>query len=253
MIIEIVRLFDYGWWKMEEKKKKVKNIYDREDRNVVKNASKGYTINERAFEIAFNKFFKELKEFLTLRSKKNQAKFILAQRGYLFHTDDEEDKGFFEEVKIGEIYIVNFSLGFGDEMSFEHPGLIVEKNENFLYVVPGTSSLDPLQSYHLEHPDKDKNFYLIKQEESFFSKEDKRTEYGYVTYGLEKDTTFLLQNLQAISINRIINRKKIGEISDKNSKILEEIRELIFQNVYKRKNDEIIALKEEIEYFYYKK
>lgn len=164
------------------------------DLNRISEASKGVPISESLMTKMFDKFQEELKNFWSKKDNKASAMFIKTLRGYLVHSIKEEDKSFFESIEIGDIYMVNFTFGFENEISFIHPGLVVEKNDNFLYVVPGTSSLDPTQSFH---PDKNnrnnKNKYLLLPEETIYFKEDVREPSGEIQVSLKKRNNIFIR------------------------------------------------------------
>lgn len=120
--------------------------------------------------------------------------------------DDEGNK---PEVKIGNIYYIDYGNNFHGELSYFHHGLCIGKSNGKILVVPMRSGADIIDiSYHpIENPSGQKYYRKALQSEGFM-----------------KDCVLLINNTRYISPGRI--DKEIGAVSEN---VLEEIKLQVFQ------------------------
>lgn len=143
-----------------------------------------------------------------------------------------------EEVKSGEIYMIDWNLGYDPELSYEHPGIVVENIDNFLFVLPVSGQKHYIDiAYHpLNKPDGDKNYRLVDEKDGF-----------------NKLCVIHLDQARSISITRLLY--KMGEIpieQDGKSSLFCELKEYMlnkyFPNEYNNFLEVINEDKKRIEY-----
>lgn len=141
-------------------------------------------------------------------------------------------------VNIGEIYMVDWNLSYSPELSFEHPCVIIEKLDDFLFVLPVSGQKQYLEiGYNpVDNLDGDKNYRIVD-----------------INDGFRKRCVIHINQAKVISQTRILY--KIGELKTDdtgNCKLLDEIKlEMInkyFPNEYNRLLEQNNEYKRRIDY-----
>jgi hypothetical protein len=121
-------------------------------------------------------------------------------------------------IQRGDICMFDWNINYKPELSYFHPGLIIEEVNNMLLVVPASSKVNTIsQAYH---PDTNPtgNWYNRKVS---------------ITDGFSDDCVLLLDNLKITSTTRVIN--KVGSLTcnlkDSNS-LYSEIKFTLIKNLF---------------------
>ncbi len=141
-------------------------------------------------------------------------------------------------IRIGDIYMVDWNLSYSPELSFEHPCVVIETLDDFLFVLPVSGQRQYLEiGYHpVDNLDGDKNYRIVD-----------------VNDGFRKRCAIHINQAKVISQTRILY--KIGELkADEtgNCELLNEIKlEMInkyFHNEYNRLLEQNNEYKRRIDY-----
>ncbi|MGL4848134.1 MAG: type II toxin-antitoxin system PemK/MazF family toxin [Clostridium sp.] len=155
----------------------------------------------------------ELKEFV-LKLKEVEIKSIILSLRRWLSTKGKINKVSF---KRGDIVEIDLGLGYGFEMSYLHPCIILEdSNAGFSLVIPCSTGKFGK-----------KNKYIING-----TKED----------GFKKDTGVLIDSIRCISKTRI--NRKVGEVS---LEFYDRINEKILLEFFKKQSMEVRNLKKDYE------
>lgn len=100
------------------------------------------------------------------------------------------------KVEVGDICMLDWNINYNPELSYVHPGLIIEDINNMILVVPVSGQQDKIDvAYHPEdNPDGDQNYRKVKVDDGFL-----------------KDSVLFISEMKVISKSRIIN--KIGSLT----------------------------------------
>lgn len=73
------------------------------------------------------------------------------------------------EIIPGDIFMVDWNLSYSPELSYEHPCVVVEKINDFLFVLPVSSQKQYLDiGYHpIDNKDGDKNYRIVEPSDGF--------------------------------------------------------------------------------------
>lgn len=76
------------------------------------------------------------------------------------------------DINIGDIYMVDWNLGYSPELSYEHPCVVISKTNEFLFVLPVSGQSQYLEiGYHpVEHDDGNKNYRIVDVSDGFGKK-----------------------------------------------------------------------------------
>lgn len=115
------------------------------------------------------------------------------------------------EINVGDIYMVDWNLSYSPELSYEHPCVIIEKMEDFLFVLPVSAQKQYIEiGYHpTNNIDGNKNYRIVD-----------------ITDGFNKQCVIHINQAKTISKTRILY--KMGQLStdeDGYSKLYQEIKE----------------------------
>lgn len=113
-------------------------------------------------------------------------------------------------INIGEIYMVDWNLSYSPELYYEHPCVVIEKIDDFLFVLPVSGQKQYIEiGYHpINKIDGDKNYRVVDMSDGF-----------------RKCCVIHINQAKVISQTRILY--KIGELqcnADGNCPLLNEIR-----------------------------
>lgn len=141
-----------------------------------------------------------------------------------------------EIVQVGDIFNIDFGINYEPEMSFNHPGLVLEIVGDLVLVVPLSTSATKLSNAY--HPIKNKDglwyYYEVDEKDGFAER-----------------CVLILGNVCTISQGRLLEKKGhlTCDINDDNS-LYRDIRRIIFTHVfsyeYHKLMNEIENLKETI-------
>lgn len=140
-----------------------------------------------------------------------------------------------ETIQVGDIFNIDFGINYEPEMSFNHPGLVVELIGDLVLVIP--SSTSPTKLANAYHPIKNPTGLW------YYYRVDKAD-------GFAEDCALILGNVCTISQGRLLEKKGhlTCDISDENS-LYRQLRKIIFSNVfeyeYHKLTDKIEKLEQE--------
>ena len=123
-------------------------------------------------------------------------------------------------VRNGEIFQFDFGKNYRPEMSYEHRGLVIGRNQKLLYVLP-IYSYDPSKHTDVFHPEDNpfskSNMFLLKTAEFTF---------------ILRDSVLKLNDIRTVSINRILYKHQ-GRINP-SSDTYKLIEALALQKIFPR-------------------
>lgn len=134
-----------------------------------------------------------------------------------------------EEICVGDIYMFDWNLSYSPELSYEHPGVVVNKIDRFLFVIPVSSQKQYLDiAYHSEYnPDGDKNYLLVDEMDGF-----------------KKKCVIHMNQAKSISSTRILY--KMGNIIENESNLLSFINNELINKYFEKEYN--VLLEENAEY-----
>lgn len=141
-------------------------------------------------------------------------------------------------INVGEIYMVDWNLSYSPELSYEHPCVVIEKLDDFLFVLPVSGQKQYLEIGYSpsENKDGDKNYRIVDVDDGF-----------------RKRCVIHINQAKVISQTRILYKMGELKIDDKgNCKLLDEIKlEMInkyFHNEYNSLLEQNNEYKRRIDY-----
>ena len=138
-----------------------------------------------------------------------------------------------EDIEIGDIFNVDFGINYEPEMSYNHPGLILEEVGDLVLVVP--SSTSPTKLSNAYHPTKNKNgnwyYYEVDRSDGFAER-----------------CVLILGNVCTISKGRLLEKKGhlICDIADEKS-LYRNIRNIIMQHLFSKEYNKLTSRIAELE------
>ena len=130
-----------------------------------------------------------------------------------------------EDIKVGDIFNIDFGINYEPEMSYNHPGLILEEVGDLVLAVPTSTSSKKLQNAY--HPIKNKNGQW------YYYEVDK-------TDGFAERCVLILGNVCTISKGRLLEKKGhlTCDISDENS-LYRKIRNIMMQHLFSKEYNKL--------------
>lgn len=113
-------------------------------------------------------------------------------------------------ISIGDIFMVDWNLSYSPELSYEHPCVVIEKIEDFLFVLPVSGQKQYIEiGYHpIDQVDGNKNYRIVD-----------------VTDGFNKRCVIHINQAKVISKTRILYRMGTLQINEKGEcPLLDEIK-----------------------------
>lgn len=73
------------------------------------------------------------------------------------------------EISIGDIYMIDWCISYSPELSYEHPGIIMEVMDDFVFVLPVSGQRQYIEiGYHPDtNIDGDKNYRIVNNKDGF--------------------------------------------------------------------------------------
>lgn len=138
-----------------------------------------------------------------------------------------------ENIEVGDIFNVDFGINYEPEMSYNHPGLILEEIGDLVLVVPSSTSATKLSNAY--HPIKNKNGNWYYYEVDTID-------------GFAERCALILGNVCTISKGRLLEKKGhlTCDISDENS-LYREIRNIIMQHMFSKEYNKLMTKIAELE------
>ena len=130
-----------------------------------------------------------------------------------------------EDIKVGDIFNIDFGINYEPEMSYNHPGLILEEVGDLILVVPTSTSSKKLQNAY--HPIKNKNgnwyYYEVDKSDGFAER-----------------CVLILGNVCTISKGRLLEKKGhlTCDITDDNS-LYRKIRNIMIQHLFSKEYNKL--------------
>lgn len=123
-----------------------------------------------------------------------------------------------EDINIGDIFNIDFGINYEPEMSYNHPGVILEIVGDLVFVVPTSTSNTKLDNaYHpVKNPGGEWYYYEVDK-----------------TDGFAERCTLILGNVCTVSRGRLLEKKGrlTCDVCDDNS-LYRQIRNIIFTHVF---------------------
>lgn len=72
-------------------------------------------------------------------------------------------------ISVGDIYMVDWNIGYSPELSYEHPCVIIEVLDDFIFALPVSAQKTYIEiAYHpVKNKEGDRNYRLVYQEDGF--------------------------------------------------------------------------------------
>ena len=143
-----------------------------------------------------------------------------------------------EEIKVGDIFNIDFGINYEPEMSYNHPGLILEEVGDLVLAVPTSTSTKKLQNAYHHTKNKNGNWYYYEVDKSD---------------GFAERCVLILGNVCTISKGRLLEKKGhlTCDISDENS-LYREIRNIMLQHLFSKEYNKLTSKIFELEQKYNK-
>ncbi len=126
--------------------------------------------NKTVSKSIFGLFSKLINKFEKTKSYQTGL-FIKSMNDWLDRYDKSHQPldGKIGEINIGEIFMVDWNLSYAPELSYEHPCVVIEKIEDFLFVLPVSGQNQYLEvGYHpVDNVGGNKNYRIVDIEDGF--------------------------------------------------------------------------------------
>ena len=151
----------------------------------------------------------------------------------LFRSNRRTFTGCKEDIQVGDIFNIDFGINYEPEMSYNHPGLILEEVGDLVLVIPSSTSSTKLSNAY--HPVKNKNGYW------YYYEVDKSD-------GFAERCVLILGNVCTISKGRLLEKKGhlTCDIADENS-LYRNIRNIMMQHLFAKEYNKLTAKITELE------
>jgi hypothetical protein len=138
-----------------------------------------------------------------------------------------------EDVKIGDIFMIDWNINYKPELSYFHPGLIIGLSNEMVLVIPTSSKEKTIdQAYHP----------IINSTGDWFNRKVDKSD------GFDEECVLLLDNLKSISKTRLLN--KVGQLTcdlKTNDVLYQEIKNTLIENLFPHEFNMYIDMKNELE------
>ena len=185
------------------------------------------TRNAGDSSICLSQFLNIISNFTSKANDFTESDLALLTKGLQQFLNRRTFTGCKENIQVGDIFNVDFGINYEPEMSYNHPGLILEEIGDLLLVVP--SSTSPTKLSNAYHPVKNKNGYW------YYYEVDKND-------GFAEKCVLILGNVCTISRGRLLEKKGhlTCDISDENS-LYRQIRNIMMQHLFSKEYNKLIS------------
>lgn len=175
----------------------------------------------------FGLFSKMINKFEQSKSYQSGL-FVKSMNDWLDRKDDNLslDKSF-EDIKIGDIFMVDWNISYSPELCYEHPCVIIEIIDDFIFALPVSSQKQYIEiGYHpIKNCNGDKNYRLVGDDEGF-----------------KKECVIHMNQAKTISKTRLLY--KMGSLSvdeEGNCSFLCELKNELINKYFQEQYNELLA------------
>ena len=185
------------------------------------------TRNAGDSSICLSQFLNIISNFTSKANDFTESDLALLTKGLQQFLNRRTFTGCKEDIQVGDIFNVDFGINYELEMSYNHPGLILEEIGDLLLVVPSSTSSTKLSNAY--HPVKNKSGYW------YYYEVDKND-------GFAERCVLILGNVCTISRGRLLEKKGhlTCDISDENS-LYRQIRNIMMQHLFSKEYNKLIS------------
>lgn len=183
------------------------------------------TRNAGSSSVCLSQFLNIISNFTSKANDFTESDLALLTKGLQQFLNRRTFTGCKENIQVGDIFNVDFGINYEPEMSYNHPGLILEEIGDLILVVP--SSTSPIKLSNAYHPVKNKNgnwyYYEVDKSDGFAER-----------------CVLILGNVCTISKGRLLEKKGhlTCDITDENS-LYRQIRNIIMQHMFAKEYNKL--------------
>lgn len=182
------------------------------------------------------------------KTKSYQSGLLIKSLDNWLDRKDENNKPLDSKIKdinVGDIYMVDWNLGYTPELSYEHPCVVIEKTNEFLFVLPVSGQSQYLEiGYHpIEQPNGDRNYRIVDVCDGF----GKRCSI-HVCQAKSISSTRILYKIGSLTINSEGVCELLNELRSEMLNIyfpIEYNRLLEENTLYKKENETLAKLRKQ--------
>lgn len=185
------------------------------------------TRNAGSSSVCLSQFLNIISNFTSKANDFTESDLALLTKGLQQFLNRRAFTGCKENIQVGDIFNVDFGINYEPEMSYNHPGLILEEIGDLILVVPSSTSSIKLSNAY--HPVKNKNgnwyYYEVDKSDGFAER-----------------CVLILGNVCTISKGRLLEKKGhlTCDITDENS-LYRQIRNIIMQHMFAKEYNKLTA------------
>ena len=185
------------------------------------------TRNAGSSSVCLSQFLNIISNFTSKANDFTESDLALLTKGLQQFLNRRTFTGCKENIQVGDIFNVDFGINYEPEMSYNHPGLILEEIGDLILVVPSSTSSIKLSNAY--HPVKNKNgnwyYYEVDKSDGFAER-----------------CVLILGNVCTISKGRLLEKKGhlTCDITDENS-LYRQIRNIIMQHMFAKEYNKLTA------------
>lgn len=185
------------------------------------------TINAGSSSVCLSQFLNMISNFTSKANDFTESDLSLLTKGLQQFFNRRTFISCKENIQVGDIFNVDFGINYEPEMSYNHPGLILEEIGDLVLVVP--SSTSPTKLANAYHPIKNKNGYW------YYYEVDNSD-------GFAERCVLILGNVCTISKGRLLEKKGhlTCDINDENS-LYREIRNIMMQHMFSKEYNKLAS------------
>lgn len=183
--------------------------------------------------VCLSQFLNIISNFTSKANDFTESDLALLTKGLQQFLNRRTFTGCKEEIRVGDIFNVDFGINYEPEMSYNHPGLILEEIGDLVLVVPSSTSSTKLSNAY--HPVKNKNGYW------YYYEVDKND-------GFAERCVLILGNVCTISKGRLLEKK--GHLTcsiDEENSLYRNIRNILMQHLFAKEYNKLTTKITELE------
>ena len=168
------------------------------------------------------------------RTKSYQAGlFIKSMNDWLDRKDNNSPlDNNIDEILIGDIYMIDWCITYSPELSYEHPGIVVDIIDDFIFVLPVSGQKQCIEiGYHPEtKTNGDRNYRIVNNSDGF-----------------KKECVVHINQAKTISKTRILY--KMGSLTvdeNGNSNLLQELKKELLNKYFQAEYNELLCENSEL-------
>lgn len=191
------------------------------------------TRNAGNSSVCLSQFLNIISNFTSKANDFTESDLALLTKGLQQFLNRRTFTGCKENIQVGDIFNIDFGINYEPEMSYNHPGLILEEVGDLVLVIPSSTSSTKLSNAY--HPVKNKNGYW------YYYEVDKCD-------GFAERCVLILGNVCTISKGRLLEKKGhlTCDMINENS-LYRNIRNIMMQHLFAKEYNNLTSKIAELE------